>query len=80
MERTHVRGTRSNNNGGAYMHGESEPLITKDELAHHLRFSPRWIEMQIHEGLPHLRVGSRLRFRASEVEAWFASRDQDAAA
>jgi hypothetical protein len=50
---------------------QGERLVTKRQLARHLSFSERWIEMQVRNGMPHLRVGSRLRFRISEVEAYF---------
>jgi hypothetical protein len=50
---------------------QGERLVTKRQLARHLGFSERWIEMQVRDGMPHLRVGSRLRFRISEVEAYF---------
>lgn len=54
---------------------ESERWLTKGELARYLRYSERWVELRVREGLPHLRVGSQLRFRVSEVEAYF--RDQE---
>lgn len=45
--------------------------LTKRELARHLRYSERWVELRVREGMPHLRVGGQLRFRPSEVEAYF---------
>ena len=47
-----------------------ERLITKRELAQHLRVTPRFIELQQRLGLPVLRVGALNRYRVSEVEAW----------
>jgi excisionase family DNA binding protein len=49
----------------------SEPLLTSRELADLLGFSPAWVQDQFEAGrLPGFRVGGRLRFRLSEVEAW----------
>jgi excisionase family DNA binding protein len=47
-----------------------EGWLTKQQLAAHLGYSTRWVEYRIHEGMPHERFGRRMRFRASEVEAW----------
>ncbi len=47
-----------------------EPWVTKRQLAEHLHVAIRWIEMQQHHGLPHVRRGGVLRYRISEVEAW----------
>lgn len=49
----------------------SERLLTSRELAALLGFSPAWVQDQFEAGkLPGFRVGGRLRFRLSEVEAW----------
>ena len=53
---------------------ENERWITKQQLAEHLLVTPRWIELQQHAGLPHLRMGGVVRYRISEVEAWFRNR------
>lgn len=47
-----------------------EPWLSKRQLAQHLGFSERWVELRVKAGMPHKRFGGRLRFRASEVEAW----------
>jgi excisionase family DNA binding protein len=47
-----------------------EPWCTKQELAAHLGFSVRWVELRVREGMPARRMGQRLRFHASAVEAW----------
>jgi len=56
----------------------AEPLLTKTELADHLRYSERWIEMQMRDrGMPYMKGdgrGARVRFRLSEVEAWMMRR------
>lgn len=49
---------------------QAEPWITKQELAERLGMSQRWIEKQIHKGMPSQRLGNRPRFKASAVEAW----------
>jgi excisionase family DNA binding protein len=51
-------------------HDQAEPWITKQELAERLGMSQRWIEKQIHKGMPSQRLGNRPRFKASAVEAW----------
>jgi hypothetical protein len=53
---------------------ENERWITKQQLADHLLVTPRWIELQQHVGLPHLRMGGLVRYRISEVEAWLRKR------
>jgi hypothetical protein len=53
---------------------ENERWITKRHLADHLLVTPRWIELQQHVGLPHLRMGGLVRYRISEVEAWLRKR------
>jgi hypothetical protein len=47
-----------------------EPWCTKQELAEHLGFSVRWVELRVREGMPTRRMGQRLRFQISAVEAW----------
>jgi hypothetical protein len=54
-----------------------EPWLSKREIATHLRFSVRWVELRVNEGMPCERWGGRLRFRASEVEAWLRGRNDD---
>jgi phage terminase Nu1 subunit (DNA packaging protein) len=57
-----------------------EPWCTKQELADHLGFSVRWVELRVREGLPARRMGQRLRFQISAVEAWLAERHPGSAA
>jgi hypothetical protein len=47
-----------------------EPWLTKKQLAGHLGFSTRWIELRMRDGLPSRLIGGRRRFRLSEVERW----------
>lgn len=51
-----------------------ESWVTKQQLAEHLLVTRRWIELQQHHGLPHLRMGGLNRYRISEVEAWLRER------
>lgn len=52
-----------------------EELLTANELGKILSFSPativNWAER---DELPHFKVGGRLRFRLSEIEAWLEAR------
>jgi hypothetical protein len=47
-----------------------EPWVTRRQLADHLQVTPRWIELQHRQGLPHLRRGGIVRYRISDIEAW----------
>ena len=51
-----------------------EPWLAKRQLAAHLGFTTRWVELRVAEGMPHERWGGRLRVRISEVEPWLKER------
>lgn len=51
-----------------------ERWLTCQDLADHLGFSTKWVQRRIKEGMPHTRMGGRLRFKASLVEAWLHER------
>ncbi len=46
-----------------------EPWVTKQELARHLRYSTRWVELRQREGLPSVLMGAAVA-TGSEVEYW----------
>lgn len=50
--------------------GILEPWLDKKGLARHLACSVRSIEFAIVDGMPHTVIFGRVKFRASEVEAW----------
>jgi excisionase family DNA binding protein len=53
----------------------SERLLTRRELADLIGFSSATVQDWFEAGqLPGFRIGGRLRFRASEVEAWLEER------
>jgi len=54
----------------------SDPLLTTRQVAVFLGLSPETVLRRYRRGeLPGIRLGSNvLRFRASEIEAWLASR------
>jgi hypothetical protein len=52
-----------------------EPWIDKRALAAHLGCGERWIEYRIRERMPACKIAGRLKFRASEVEAWLVEND-----
>ena len=56
-----------------------EPWCTKQELAAHLGFSVRWVELRVREGMPARRMGQRLRFQVGAVEAWLEQGSEPAA-
>lgn len=49
---------------------QREPYVTKQYVAAFYRFTPRWVELRVAEGMPCHRFGGRVRFLMSEVEAW----------
>ena len=49
-----------------------EPWLDKRALAAHLSCSVRSIEFAVAEGMPHAIIFGRVKFQASEVEAWLA--------
>jgi predicted DNA-binding transcriptional regulator AlpA len=49
-------------------------LVSIRELQDQFGMSERWFRYRIAEGMPTHRWGSRLRFDASEVEAWMKER------
>ena len=51
-----------------------EPWFTKRQLAVHLGFSTRWVELRLREGMPSRLMGGCRRFRLSEVEEWIDAR------
>lgn len=44
--------------------------LDKEGIAAEFDMSVRWIEERMAEGLPHVHIGNRARFRVSEVEPW----------
>jgi predicted DNA-binding transcriptional regulator AlpA len=52
----------------------SEPWLTKEQLAHRLAVSRRWIDYRRAEGMPCHKWGGIVRFRVTEVEAWLNER------
>ncbi len=56
-----------------FMH---EPWLSKKQIAAYFGYSVRWVEMMVREGMPCERIGSRLRFRISDVEPWVQRRAQ----
>ena len=53
---------------------ELERWLTTIELAEYLGFSSKWVTRRVGEGMPHARMGSRLRFKISQVEPWLVNR------
>jgi len=50
----------------------AERLLTKSELAAHLRVEPAQIDRFVRKGMPREIVGARSRFRLGAVEDWLA--------
>jgi hypothetical protein len=50
--------------------GQLEPWLDKKALAAHLSCGERWIEYRVKEGMPSWKIAGKVKFRASEVEAW----------
>jgi excisionase family DNA binding protein len=47
-----------------------EVWLTTAEIADYLGFSTKWVTRRVSEGMPHARMGARLRFKISQVEPW----------
>jgi len=52
----------------------TEHWLDKRGLAEHLACSVRSIEQAVHDGMPHAVIFGRVKFHASEVEAWLEAR------
>lgn len=46
-----------------------ERWLSKRDLAEHFRFSPRWVERRMAEGMPSRLIGGQRRFLLTDVEA-----------
>lgn len=51
----------------------AEPWLKKAQLAEHLGYSTRWIELRVKEGMPSEKWGGERRFRITAVEDWLRS-------
>lgn len=49
-----------------------EPLLTTSEVCERYRVIPQWIYR--HHGLPKVYIGGQLRFKGSELDAFFAKK------
>lgn len=58
-----------------------EPLLNLRQVAELLGVSDYLVRTRlVKEGLPHIRVGSRLRFRREGIEEWMTSKERQAEA
>lgn len=53
-----------------------EHMITKRDLAAKLSMSERWIEYRMTEGMPHIRMGNRVRFQFANVLHWLTAQQE----
>jgi hypothetical protein len=53
-----------------------EPWLDKKQLAQHLSCSVRSIEFAVVDGMPHAVIFGRVKFHASEAEAWLERHGQ----
>jgi excisionase family DNA binding protein len=53
--------------------GRGRELLSAEELAKRLGRSRRWIYRQCDRGMPALKLGRELCFRADAVERWLSS-------
>jgi len=52
-----------------------DKLLTVEEIAEYLSLKPSTIYQWTHQGfIPHIKLGSRVRFRMSQIEKWLESR------
>jgi hypothetical protein len=52
-----------------------ERWISKRELAEHLGYTRRWVELRMREGLPSLMIGGQRRYQLSAVMGWLQGDD-----
>lgn len=53
-----------------------EPLMKVGEVAEYLGLAERTIYNKVHRNeIPHKKVGTQLRFRRSEIDAWIESQN-----
>jgi excisionase family DNA binding protein len=55
------------------VHARPERWLTPKELAEHFGCSVRTVSNYHRAGMPHLMIGSKPRYRASDVEAWLTA-------
>jgi hypothetical protein len=53
---------------------ETEPLLSKKQLAAYYGYSARWIELRVREGMPSEWIGGQRRFRLSLTDQWLRER------
>jgi excisionase family DNA binding protein len=54
----------------------AEELLTKEELARHLKVGIRTIDRLRKAGLPDFKVGGSIRFKKDEVSFWLEQRNK----
>ena len=54
----------------AHRMADLEPWLTRKQLAAHLGFSVRWVDLRVRDGMPSLKMRGERRFKASAVERW----------
>lgn len=57
----------------------TEELLTTKQLALHYGFSVRWVNRWVALGMPRRIIGGQNRFLVSQVDAFFAERQEKAA-
>jgi hypothetical protein len=57
----------------------TEPWLKKKQIAEHYGRSTRWVERQMHEGMPHRKSSPAAwpMFRLSECDAWLSRQSED---
>lgn len=51
------------------------PLVSRQQLANHFGFSPRWVSQQVANGAPHFRMGGSLRFQIPVFAGWLMEQE-----
>lgn len=52
------------------------PLVSRQQLADHLGFSPTWVSQQVAKGAPHFRMGGSLRFQVPVFADWLLRQEE----
>jgi len=55
-----------------------EKLLTVEEIAEYLNLKPSTIYQWTHQGfIPYIKLGSRVRFRTTQIEKWLEEKSKD---
>lgn len=54
---------------------DREPWVSRRQLAAHLGFSLRWVDLRVRDGMPSMKMRGERRFKVSECERWLEQQE-----